>query len=424
MRKSIGILMVLLMTLSLFAGCAQPAATPSEATPAPAEPPAATEAPAPTQAPRVVIKFAAQADSTPATQAVVDAYNASQTQYTVEWVDMTNDSNAMREQLITTLKSGSADYDVISMDVVWAGEFAAAGYIEPIDQNMKDAGLKISQFNSGSMASGSYNAKQYVLPFFPDLGLMYFRKDIVSQEDAAKLVSGQYTFDDLLAMAKDYKGKGDTKDGYVFQSGLYEGLVCNLAEFTAGWTDVQGGLEAMKAFVDSDAVPTDILNYREGETANSFVKGQSVFARNWPYQWGVIKSEGTITVDQVDIAPLPGGSTVGGWLLGINKNSANKEGAWDFMKFLATEQGQKIMSTQGGYLPGFNALLEDADVLAGNEMLQMEGFKNALSSTIARPVSAEYAKTSDAIQQNAHKFLSGSQTIEDTVAAINTALGK
>ncbi len=427
MRKSLGILMVLLMIVSLFAGCTQPAATPTEPAPA-AEPTAApiepTDAPPPAEAPRVTIKFAAQADSTPATQAVVDAYNASQDKFTVEWVDMTNDSNAMREQLITTLKAGSADYDVISMDVVWAGEFAAAGYIEPIDQYMKDAGLKISQFNSGSMASGSYNAKQYVLPFFPDLGLMYFRKDIVSTEDAAKLVSGQYTFEDLVAMATTYKGQGGTADGYAFQSSLYEGLVCNLAEFTAGWTNVQGGLASMKAFVDSDAVPTDILNYREGETANSFVKGQSVFARNWPYQWGVIKSEGTIKVDQVDIAPLPGGSTVGGWLLGMNKNSANKEGAWDFMKFLATEQGQKIMSTQGGYLPGFNALLEDADVLAGNEMLKMEGFKNALSTTIARPVSAEYAKTSDAIQQNAHKFLSGSQTIEDTVAAINAALGK
>ena len=427
MRKSLGILMVLLMIVSLFAGCTQPAATPAEPAPA-AEPTAApaepTEAPAPAEAPRVTIKFAAQADSTPATQAVVDAYNASQDKFTVEWVDMTNDSNAMREQLITTLKAGSADYDVISMDVVWAGEFAAAGYIEPIDQYMKDAGLKISQFNSGSMASGSYNAKQYVLPFFPDLGLLYFRKDVVSAEDAAKLVSGQYTFEDLLAMATTYKGQGGTTDGYAFQSGLYEGLVCNLAEFTAGWTNVQGGLTSMKAFVDSEAVPTDILNYREGETANSFVKGQSVFARNWPYQWGVIKSEGTIKVDQVDVAPLPGGSTVGGWLLGMNKNSANKEGAWDFMKFLATEQGQKIMSTQGGYLPGFNALLEDADVLAGNEMLKMEGFKNALSTTIARPVSAEYAKTSDAIQQNAHKFLSGSQTVEDTVAAVNAALGK
>ncbi len=87
MRKSLGILMVLFMILSLLSGCTQPAATPAEATPAqPAEAPAATaEAPAPTQAPRVTIKFAAQADSTPPTQAVVDAYNASQDKITVEW---------------------------------------------------------------------------------------------------------------------------------------------------------------------------------------------------------------------------------------------------------------------------------------------------------------------------------------------------
>ncbi len=87
-----------------------------------------------------------------------------------------------------------------------------------------------------------------------------------------------------------------------------------------------------------------------------------MFARNWPYQWGMIASEGTITQDVVDVAPLPGGSTVGGWLLGINKNSVNKEGAWDFMKYVTT-QGQKIMSVQGGYLPGYNEMLSDPEVL-------------------------------------------------------------
>ncbi|MBK5200782.1 MAG: extracellular solute-binding protein, partial [Spirochaetaceae bacterium] len=128
---------------------------------------------------RTVLKLAVQADSTPATQSVIDAFNASQDTYTVKWVDMTNDSNAMREQLLTSLKSGSSDYDVLSMDVVWAGEFAASGYIEPLDERMKNDGLKTSQFNAGSMASGRYNAKQYVLPFFPDLGVLFFRSDIV-----------------------------------------------------------------------------------------------------------------------------------------------------------------------------------------------------------------------------------------------------
>ena len=370
---------------------------------------------------KIVIKFAAQGDSTPATQESVDAFNASQDKYVVEWVDMTNDSGAMKEQLITSMKAGSSDYDVLSMDVCWAGEFAAAGYIEPIDQMMKADGLKATEFNAGSMSAAKFNAKTYALPFFPDLGVLFFRSDIVSAEDAAKLVSGDYTYADLQAMAEKYKGQGDTTDGICFQAKLGECLMCNLTEYTAGWTDIKGGLEAMKAMVDSSAVPADILNYAEGETANSFIKGVSVFSRNWPYQWGEIASNGTISQDQVAVAPLPGGSTVGGWLLGINKNSANIEGAWAFIKFLATES-QKVQATTGGHLPGYNAMLEDADVLAANVMLTMEGFQNALATTISRPVSSEYSKCADAIINAAHAYLSGNGELDATVAAIEAAL--
>jgi multiple sugar transport system substrate-binding protein len=237
MKKLMALVLALLMAVAAF-GCAVDTQEPTDTSAPPA--PADTTAPVETQTPaapaeRTVIRFAAQADSTPATQAVLDAFNASQELYTAEWIDMTNDSGAMREQLITSLKAGSADYDVVSLDVVWAGEFAAAGYIEPIDQYMKNDNLSISQFNAGSMASGSYSAKQYVLPFFPDLGILYYRSDIVSAEDAAKLESGSYTHAELLAMAEKYKGQGGTKDGFVYQSSLYEGLVCNANEFTNNW---------------------------------------------------------------------------------------------------------------------------------------------------------------------------------------------
>ena len=396
MKKMLAILLTLALIVSVTAALAEP----------------------------VTIKFAAQADSTPATQAVIDAFNASQDAYKVEWVDMTNDSGAMREQLTTSLKAGSSDYDIISMDVVWAGEFAASGYIQPLDMMLEDAGLNVADYNAGSMASGMYNGKQYVLPFFPDLGLLYFRTDIVSEADAAKLVAGDYTLSDLLTMAETYAGQGGTTTGIVFQSSLYEGLICNANEFTANWTDVKGGLEMMKAFIDSKATPDNILNYTEGETANSFIKGESVFARNWPYQWGAIKSEGTITTDQVAVAPLPGGSTVGGWLLGINKNSANPEGAFAFMTYLNSEEGQLIMSEQGGYLPGLNKMLTDERIIKSDDRLSMVGFQNALKTTIARPVSSEYSKVSDELQQAIYPYLSGSADIDATVTAVEAALAQ
>lgn len=367
---------------------------------------------------RTVIKWATQADTTPATQILIDEFNRIQNKYKVEWVQMTNDSGQMRDQILTSLSSKSSEYDVISMDVVWAGEFAAAGYLNPLDMNMYKDGLKKTLYNSGSMAAGNYAGKQYSLPLFPDLGILYFRSDIVSAEDAAKLVSGKYTYDDLAAMAKKYKGKGGTTDGFVFQAKQYEGLTCNVTEFTGGFKDIRGGLETMKKFVTSDFVPKDILNYTEAETHNSFINGKSVFARNWPYMYAMLT--GPVKPSQVGIAPLPKGSTVGGWVLGINKNTKNPEGAWEFVKFAAGWTGQMIMSRKGGHLPGYNYLLTDKRV--ENPMLELPGLQNAMKTTISRPVSSQYSKTSDAIQVNVHKYLSGGQNLNTTVTNINNAL--
>lgn len=406
MKKLLAVLLACLMVFSLV-GC-------SSSNDAPA---ADDSADAPAE--KIVIKFAAQGDSTPATQTSIDAFNAAQDKYEVQWVDMSNDSGAMKDALKTSLSAGSSDYDVISMDVCWAGEFAAAGYIQPIDEMMKNAGLKASDFNAGSMSAGTYNAKTYALPFFPDLGVLFFRKDIVSEEDAAKLVAGEYTYADLLAMAEKYKGEGGTTEGYLFQAKQGECLVCNTAELTAGWTDIENGLVAFKALTDSAATPADILNYAEGET-EQFMNGVAVFARNWPYMNGC---DTVLTADQIGYAPLPGGSCVGGWLLGINKNSANAEGAFEFAKYLATE-GQVVQATVGGHLPGYNATLQDASVLSANPMLTDAGFAGALATTVSRPVSANYAEASDAIMTNVHAYLSGDAELAATVEAVNAALAQ
>ncbi|WAA09614.1 extracellular solute-binding protein [Fervidibacillus albus] len=374
-----------------------------------------------------VLKFAAQNDNTPATQAVIDAFNESQDQYKVEWEVMTNDSGQMHDQILTSLSSGSNEYDILSLDVVWAGEFAGAGYLEPIDTMMNDAGLSKDAFNAGSMASGNYKGKQYTLPFFPDLGLLYYRSDIISEEDATKLDSGNYTYEDLAEMAEKYMGEQDTKYGFVYQSAQYEGLTVNLTEFTGAFSDLKGGLEKMYEFTTADFTPEDILTYTEGETHTAFEQGLSVFSRNWPYAYGRIQGgeDGVmISVDQVGVAPLPNGSAVGGWLLAINSSSTNIEGAWEFIKFVAGEEGQKIMSTQGGYLPGYNALLSDQTVIDSNALLSYEGFKNALANTIARPVSPDYSRISDTIQVNAHKYLSSGEDLDGAVAEIEAGLSE
>lgn len=374
---------------------------------------------------KVVLKVGLQNDNTPGTQALIDAFNESQDQYTAEWDPLTNDSAQMHDQLLNSLSSGSGEYDVISMDVVWAGEFAGAGYLEPIDMMMSEADISKEQLNSGSMDSGYYAGKQYTLPYFPDLGLLYYRADIVSEEDATKLENGEYSYEDLYAMAENYTGEAETKYGFLYQSKQYEGLTVNVTEFSDSYNDVKTGLEMMYKFTNAAFSPKDLLNFTEGETHTNFEQGHAVFARNWPYQFGRIQSEEDgveITVDQVGIAPLPNGGSVGGWLLGINKNSEHTEGAWEFISFVASEEGQKILSTKGGYIPGYNALLENEEVLATNDLLSFPGFQAALQKTIARPVSPDYNKVSDTIQIEAHKYVSSGEGLEEVSKAIEEAI--
>ncbi len=373
----------------------------------------------------IVLKFAAQNDNTPATKELINAFNQKQKKYKIEWTQMTNDSAQMHDQLLNSLSSGSSEYDVLSLDVVWAGEFAGAGYLEPIDVQMNKANLKRTDFNSGSMTSGNYKGKQYTLPFFPDLGLLYYRKDIVSPADAAKLDSGNYTYEDLYNMAQTYTGKNGTKYGFVYQSKQYEGLTVNVTEFSKSYQDVKSGLEMMRKFVQAPFEPKDLLNFTESESHTNFEQGNAVFQRNWPYAFGRIKGKEsgvTVTVDQVGIAPLPNGGSVGGWLLGLNKKSKNLDGAWEFIKFAAGDEGQKIMSTKGGYLPGYNALLTNEEVKTANALLSYPGFQKALSTTIARPVSPQYSKTSDTIQVSAQKYLSSGTGLNEAVQAIQDAI--
>jgi multiple sugar transport system substrate-binding protein len=402
MKKRLSLFLVLILSIALFVGC-------GESTQAPAE--------------KVTVKFAVQADNTDALAQITDAFNAENDSYQVETVILTNDSGNMHDLLVNSLSSNSAEYDVISMDVVWAGEFAAAGYLQPLDVMIKDAGWTPTDFNAGSMASGKYKGKNYVLPYFPDLGFLYYRSDIVEQGDAAKLQSGDYTWADLLAMAEGYAGDGGTKYGHVYQSKQYEGLTCNVNEFTSNWSDIENGLTIMKQFADSDATPKDILVYTEGETHNAFLNGESVFARNWPYMNGMAAS-GDYTIDDTKIgrAPLPNGGTVGGWILGINTKSERQEAAEAFIQFLAGPEGQKINATIGSYLPGFNDLLNDEEVQASNALLTDPGFQNALAKTIARPVVENYSEVSDTIQISAHEYLSNNGELVDAVAAIEEVL--
>ncbi|AST05471.1 ABC transporter substrate-binding protein [Anoxybacillus flavithermus] len=379
----------------------------------------------------VKIVYARGKDATKATDEIVKAFEAKYPNIDVEFREMPSDTGAQHDAYVTMLNAKSSEIDVMDLDVIWPAEFAQAGYVLPLDRFIEKDGIDLNAYNQGALAAGNFDGKQWAMPKFIDTGLLFYRKDIVPEDKVPK------TWDELLAAAREFKGKGGTQFGYLMQAKQYEGLVCNAIEFIAAYggkivdennnvvvnsPETIKGLKKMVEIATSDVVPSNITTFTEPESHTAFIEGQSPFIRNWPYQYALANDpEQSKIVDKVGVAPLPAGdkgsaAALGGWMTAINAYSKNKEAAWEFVKFMTGPEGQKISAIYGGLAPTLPELFKDEEVLKANPFFAEEGFVNGLNAAVPRPVVPNYPEVSEIIQINVSKAIAGQITVEEAVA--------
>ncbi|MBZ4646857.1 MAG: trehalose/maltose transport system substrate-binding protein [Petroclostridium sp.] len=430
LKKVIAVLLALTLSVSLAAcgqkqtGKQEPAQK-QETAPKTEEKAPANE----TKAEPVKIVYARGMDATKANINIIEAFNKKyEGKIKVEFVEMPSDTGKQHDQYVTSFSAGGTEYDVFDVDVIWPAEFAQAGYSLPLDKLIEKDGINMDDYMKGQVAAGTFKGKLWAFPKFIDAGLLFYRKDIVDKAPA--------TWEELIAAAKANKGKNGTKFGYLMQAKQYEGLVCNAVEFISayGGSVVDGdgniiinspqtikGLKVMKEIVNSDFVPNNITTFAEPESHTAFIEGQSVFIRNWPYQWALGNDEKqSKIVGKLAMAPLPKGdaraaATLGGWMTMINKNTKHPEAAWEFVKFMCGPEGQKISAIDGGLSPTYLPLYKDADVIAKNPHMGDPGFVEGLKAAVPRPVSPIYPKLSEIMQIEISKALAGQQSVEDAV---------
>ncbi|PKG22984.1 ABC transporter substrate-binding protein [Niallia nealsonii] len=379
---------------------------------------------------KVTIVYSRGKDQTKGTEKMVEAFEKSHPNIDVEFKEMPNDSGQQHDAYITSLNAKSDEIDVFDMDVVWPAEFAQADYVMPLDRFIQQDGIDLNEYNQGALAAAQFNGKQWALPKFIDAGLLYYRTDLVKEEEVPK------TWDELIAAAKAKKGEGGTKFGYVMQAKQYEGLVCNAIEFVAAYggkfineknevvinsPEAIKGLKKLVEVATSDFVPGNVTTFTEVESDQAFVEGQTPFLRNWPYEYASANDKDkSKVVGKVAIAPLPKGdagsaAALGGWMAGINKYSKHPKEAWEFLKFMAGAEGQKIDAIYGGHAPTLTKLFEDQEVLDANPSFADKNFQEGLNAAVPRPVAANYQEISEIIQIHVSKAIAGEETVEDAV---------
>ena len=345
-----------------------------------------------------------------------------------------DDANQRHQLYVQWLNARVGNPDILQLDVIWTPEFAAAGWVLPLNKY----GPKSADFFPATIEANTWAGRLYALPWFADVGLLYRRTDLVPNEpkDLSELVT-----DARSAMLRS----GGPRDGIVWQGARYEGLITTFVEYLGAFggriLDERGQVavnrpEAVQALefmrdelYKTHVAPLDVLTWHEEEGRFAFQNGNAVFMRNWPYAYEPMSDKAQSRVaGKYAVSPMPAAgsgvghstATLGGGQLAINAYTDAPDAAYKLIEYL-TEPAQMLERAQAvGQYPTRPALYDSAS-LRSALAIPLDQARRAIESATPRPVTPIYTELSDILQIELHRALVGQA---DPKEALNTAASR
>jgi len=350
------------------------------------------------------------------------------------------------DDLRTEFQAGASEIALIGGDVIWTAELAANGWIVDLSDRFPES--EREKFLDGPVQANIYEGKIYGVPWFTDAGMLYYRKDLLENSGFSEAPK---TWEELKQQAEKVRRDSGTKYGFVFQgsndeSGVVDGLeYINshggrvLAENDPSRVlidspDSVAGLATERSMVADGIALQSVANYTEQESQGAFLRGDTVFCRNWPYMYALAADpeQSKIKQDQISVAPLPAGSGrngrsvsgLGGWnfLINATMDEETQDAAWKFIEFASAPEQQKFRAIEGGFLPTLKALYEDQDVLDAVPVIKLA--PEILSRTVPRPVSPYYSDMSLEMAAQFNDSLNGAITPAKAIKTLQAELQK
>jgi ABC-type glycerol-3-phosphate transport system substrate-binding protein len=302
----------------------------------------------------------------------------------------------MHTKLVPQLVAPTGSYDVIVVDFYWVGEFTKAGWLQPLDDRIKQDNVDTSvYFDSLMNLVGKVDGVTYMLPFYNyAMGLTY-RKDLVNDPKEQQAFKEKYgielrvpqTWDEYMKQVefftRDTDGDGQTDFYGVVNQGLRPDpiamewsnyLYANGGQYygEGTWKPTLGTPEAAKALED---YRTNLSKYGPpGAASFGFDEAFNVAAQGKAYSYITYNMFRTAyddpaqsaVVGKMEIAAVPNGGLNGAWGWAIPKSSPDPAAAWTFLKWIESPEIAKQRALLGGS-PTRTDVFEDPDLLAKYE---------------------------------------------------------
>ncbi len=364
--------------------------------------------------------------------AIVDRFEAENSDIRLNVIEGPSATNLIEDLHTSAFILGDSPYDLIYLDIAWVPKFAAAGWLTDLTQFISED--ELAKYLPGDVEGGRYQGGLYRLPFRTDMGMLYYRKDLL---EAAGLKPPQ-TFADLMESSKQLQASGVVDWGYLWQGKQYEGLAAMFVEVLEGfggfWVNPETqavGLDQPEAIaavnflqraIAEGISPPGTTTYTETETLRFFRNGDSAFLRNWPYVWSEVNKPDSLIKGKVGMMPMvhepnqSSGACQGGWGLGMNRFTKHPQAAWRALEFFGSAEVQKQFILQNSYISSVRSLADDPEVT--NEFSQYKTLVDILeTSPVLRPSVPQYAQVSDILQRYLTAAFTESMTPEKAMQA-------
>ena len=340
-------------------------------------------------------------------------------------------------------------YDIATVDIVWSGQFAEAGYTVDLTPWIKRdaAEIKLDDiYPSLRSALGGYGGKQVAFPFAGYANVLAYRKDLY---EAAGL-KPPATMEELVADAiklTDAKKKiyGFVANGQKGPAVAQDWMQYN-RQFGGSILDASGkpalnspaniaSVVAYKKLFD-EAAPPGAADYDWGGREESFKQGLVANMQTWsigaadydnPAASKVVGKNAIMLTPSSKGQPIKFG--IGGWSLGINADIDPKkqEAAWAFIKWATSPEVHKELNLHGAGSYLRKSELTDKELLAKYPFLPVIATSFENGDGDFRPRIPQYPELQDLIGGAINAVLVGQadpKTAMDGIQAKAEALFK
>lgn len=351
-------------------------------------------------------------------------------------------SDLQSRYLNMMLSARDSHLDIFLIDIVRPSQYAAAGWLEPLDQYLgTQREAVINRYLPAYRQANIINGQLVALPAFADAQFLFYRKDLLAKYN----ISAPGTWPALAAAASTVQaGEHNPKlQGLSIQGKAIEATVCTFlmpywsqggsvgvdGNFKLDRSKAEAGLTMWLDLLRQHVLKKNIAEVATDDTRKEFQAGNSLFAVNFSYAWNHFQNGPDSKVrDLVGVLPVPSmadgvsAGCLGGWQWSVSKFSNNKVEAVKLIRWLSSPEVAKILAVKGSNLPVFKQVYADPEVLAANPF-----FSAALPAVLAampRPITPEYRAVSDALRINTSAVLAGAKTPRAALDDIEARFGR